>query len=615
MLDKVRARRHIYMRLAVPLAFAILVGRLWYVQIVEGPQFQQQSDQNHLRVDVIAPARGIVYDRYDQQLVENAPSWDVSVIPADLQRANAHAVLALLAQFTHASLTRLEQQVQDDKDNPALPLPLLANVPRDTALTLTEHLNELPGIHIDSSSVRQYVDGPDFAHILGYVGRINQTQFDAAKDTAQPYAVDDVVGQAGMEQLYESQLRGQLGHRTVVVDVGGRTVGTLGEQAAAPGDSVELTVDAGVQRTAYQALVTAIKQAGATEGAAVAIDPRDGAVIALVSVPSFDPNLFAQGISQATWTQLTSDPANPLLDHAIAAQYPPGSMLNPFLAAAALQEAVVKPGQTLACPAVLTEQGWNFYNPIGIGGGPFTLAQALAQHCDTLFAALSGGAKTAGLTLAGLGQDKLLTWLRNFGFAQDSGINLPAEAPGFLPDPAWYQRNQNQAWTPLDTYLVAAGAGPFAVTPLQLAVATAALANGGVIYRPELLQRLITPDGKVLQQLQPAALRRLGLSPAVLLAVQSGLAQSVSAGASKAIDIPTLAVAGMGASAAPNTGGVGQAGLDSWWSGFAPLNDPQLVVTVLVAGGSDPDAGMPVARAMFNAYFTPARAETSSHAG
>lgn len=615
MLDKVRARRHIYMRLVVPLAFAVLVGRLWYVQIVEGPQFQQQSDQNHLRVDVVAPARGIVYDRYDQQLVENAPSWDVSVIPADLERADAHAVLALLAQYTHASLTRLEQQVHDDTDNPALPLPLLTNVPRDTALTLTEHLNELPGIHVDSSAVRQYVDGPDFANILGYVGPINQAQFDAAKGTAQPYALDGVAGQAGLEQLYEAQLRGQLGHRTVVVDVGGRTVGTLGEQAAAPGDSVELTIDAGVQRAAYQALVTAIGQTDGTEGAAVAIDPRDGAVIALVSVPSFDPNLFAQGISQATWDQLNSDPAKPLLDHAIAAQYPPGSMLNPFLAAAALQDAVVTPAQALACPSVLTEQGWNFYNPIGIGGGPFTLAQALARHCDTLFAALSGGTKTAGLNVAGLGQDKLLAWLRNFGFAQDTGIDLPAEAPGFLPDPAWYQRNQNQAWTPLDTYLVAAGAGPFAVTPLQLAVATAALANGGVIYRPELLQRLIAPDGNVLQQLQPEALRRLGLSPAAVQAVRSGLAQSVDGGASRAMAIPTVAVAGMGAAAAPNTGGVGQAGLDSWWSGFAPLDEPQLVVAVLVAGGNDPDAGMPVARAMFNAYFAPPGAETNSNAG
>ncbi|HEV7214268.1 MAG TPA: penicillin-binding protein 2 [Chloroflexota bacterium] len=615
MLDKVRARRRVYARIAVPLAFAMLTGRLWYIQIVEGPQFQQQSDQNHLRVDVIAPARGIIFDRYDQQLVENAPNWVVSVVPSDLQRADAHAVLALLATYTHSSLSRLDQQVRDDKENPALPIPLLYDVPRDTALTLTEHLDALPGIHVDYQATRQYVDGPMFANVLGYVGRISQGQLDASRKSAQPYAPDDTAGQAGIEQGFEGQLRGQLGHRTVVVDVGGRTVGALGQQAATPGDSVELTLDASVQRAAYRALLTAVQQTGATEGAAVALDPRDGAVIALVSVPSFDPNLFVHGVSQAAWAQLTNDPAYPLLDHAIAAQYPPGSMLNPFLAAAALQEHTVTPVQTLACPTVLTEQGWDFRNPTGTGVGPFTLAQALASHCDTLFAALSGGATTTGLKVAGIGSDKLLTWLRNFGFDTPTGIKLPAEASGFLPDPAWYLRNQNQAWTPLDTYLVAAGAGPFAVTPLQLTVATASVANGGVIYRPELLQRLITPDGKVLQQLQPDVVRRLGLSPTVLQTVRNGLAQSVSSGSSQPVRLTPMLAAGMGAAAAPTSGGVGQAGLDAWWSGFAPLNDPQLVVTVLVAGGSAPDAAMPVAKAMFDAYFKPTRAEAVANAG
>lgn len=610
-----RARRLIYARVAIPIAIAILSGRLWYVQIVEGQQFQQQADQNHLRVDVVAPARGIIYDRYDQQLVENAPNWEVSVVPADLKRGDAHAVLALLAQFTQTSLTRLDQQVNDDTANPALPLPLISNVPRDTALTLMEHLDELPGIHVDSPASRHYVDGVDFANILGYVGRISPGQYDASQHTAQPYALDDTTGQAGIEQLFETQLRGELGHRTVVVDVGGRTVGTLGEQRATSGTSVELTIDAGVQRAAYAALTTALQQAGATEGAAVAIDPRDGAILALVTAPSFDPNLFAQGISQADWNRLNTDPAHPLLDHAIAAQYPPGPMLNPFLAAAALQERVVAPQQALACPAVLTEQGWNFYNPAGVGGGPYTLSQALGRHCDTVFAAVSGGATLPGLTVAGLGSEKLLAWLRNFGFSQPTGITVPGEAQGFLPDPAWYLRNQNQAWTPIDTYLVASGAGPFAVTPLQLAVATASLANGGVIYRPQILQRLITPGGTVLQQLQPATTRRLSLDPAVLQAIQNGLAQNAGAGGLQPMPIAALAVAGAGASAAPTSGGVGQAGLDAWWSGYAPLGDPQLVVTVLVAGGGDPNAGMPVAKAMFDAYFKPAKAETAAANG
>lgn len=613
MLDKVRARRLIYARIAVPLALAVLTGRLWFVQIVEGPQFQQQANQNHLRVDAIEPPRGIIYDRYDQQLVENAPTWLVSVIPADLNRANPHAVLTLLAQYTNANLSQIEQMVRDDRNNPALPLPLIQNVPRDTALALTEHLNDLPGIHVDSQAQRQYVDGPAFADILGYVGRIDQQQYDASQHTTQPYAPDDTVGQAGIEQRFEADLRGQLGHRTVVVDVGGRTVGTLGEQQPTPGDSVELTVDAGVQRAAYQALVAAVQKANATEGAAVAIDPRNGAIVAMVSAPSFDPNLFAQGISQAQWSQLTNDPAHPLLNHAIAAQYPPGSILDPFLAAAALQDHLITTSQPFPCPSVLTVQGWSFYNSLVVPPGPFTLPQALGQHCDTLFTALSGGAKASGLDVPGIGATSLLTWLRAFGFAQPTGIRLPGEASGFLPDPAWYQRAQNAAWTPLDTYLVGAGAGPFAITPLQLATATAALANGGTIWRPKLLQRLITPDGKVAQQLQPEALRRLTLSPTVLQAIRDGLTQSVTTGASRAVRLSGASVAGIGATAAPNSGTIGQAGLDAWWTGFAPAAHPQLVVTVLVAGGDDPNAAVPVVQAILDATFKPTKAVTASH--
>ena len=610
MLDKVRARRLLYARLAIPLALAALTGRLWFVQIVEGPQFRQQADQNHQRVDVIEPPRGIIYDRYDQQLVENAPSWVVSVVPADLSRAGTDTVLARLARLTGADLSQLQLAVRQDPNNAGLPLTVLTDLPREQALALKEQAELLPGVTVEAVAVRHYVDSPAFAQVLGYMGRVDASQYQDALHTAEPYAPDAMVGRAGAEQRYEAALRGQLGYQTVVVDAGGRTVGTLPSgQPETPGDSVELTLDAGVQRAAYQGLLAAMRRAGASGGAAVALDPRDGAVVALVSAPSFDGNLFATGISQADWQRLIGDPAGPLLNKAIAAQYPPGPMLDPFVALAALQEGIVPPDTPFPCPGVLNESGWLFYNPLHAPSGPVTLPQALAQRCDTLLVAVAGGAHAGGLDLAGMGQDRLLGWLRRFGFDQRTGIDLPAEAAGFLPDPAWVLRVRNAAWGPVDTDLVATGAGPTAVTPLQLAVATAALANGGTIWQPELLQRQIAPDGSVRRQLHALPRGKVPLTPAAQAAVLGALADSVRNGPSQAVRVAGLGIAGLGAAAAPAGGGTGQPGLNAWWSGFAPLDDPQLVVTVLLAGGDDPTAAQAVARAIFQAQFAPAQAE------
>ncbi len=610
MLDKARGRRLLYARWIVPLAMLLLAGRLWYVQIVMGPHFRQMAEQNHLRIDVIEPPRGMIYDRYDQELVENVPLWTVSVVPSDLDRSAGDHELSLLASLTGADLSRFQLALRQNQDNPVVPVTVLSGVPRDTALTLMEYSDVLPGVQVQSRAFRQYVDGPAFAQILGYMGQIDQAQYTASLHTDQPYALNADVGQAGVEQRYETDLRGKLGHQTVAVDVRGRVVNQLGTDPAAPGNSVELTLDASVQRAAYSALGDAINRSHATGGAAVAIDPRDGAVVALLSLPSFDNNLFANGISQADWLRLNQDPSHPLLNHAVAAQYPPGPMLEPFIAAAALQEQVVGADKAYACPSVLAQQGWTFHNWLSTTPASVTLPQALAQRCDTLFAALAGGAKgSPGLDLSGLGQQKLLSWLQQFGFGSPTDIDLPAESAGFVPTPTWKQQAMNAGWSPIDTYLVAAGAGPLSVTPVQIAVAMAALANDGTVWQPQIIQRLLSPDGHVLGHLSPKATRRLDLSRSTLQSVGLGLTDSVTNGPSKAAKLAGIAVAGMGGAATAGSDNVGEQGLNSWWAGYAPASDPQLVVTVLVTGGTDPDAALPVGRAMLEAALKPNRTD------
>ncbi len=605
-LDKVRARRVLYARLAIVLAVGTLTARLWYLQIVEGPAMQQLATENHVRIETVEPPRGIIYDRYDQQLVENAPDWAVSAYPQDLPPASTTGVLALLAQLTGANLSQMELTVQDARNNGDASVDLITSVPRDMAFNLLAHDEDLPGIVVQAVATRSYVDGPEFSNILGYMGQIDAQQYTASKTTDQPYAIDALVGQSGIEQQYETPLRGQLGHDTVAIDANGNVLNVLKSDAPVAGNSVELTVDATVQRAAYQALQAAMKQSGSTSGAVVALDPRNGAVLALVTSPSFDNNLFSRGVSQADWNRLNTDPTHPLVDHAVAAQYPPGNQVLPFITAGAVQDGVVPASLSLRCPAKIEQNGWDFFTSGAAPVGQLTLSQALGSGCDTLAYILAGGViGQPEFPAAGLGETGILRWLAAFGFGQRTQIQVGSEAAGFIPDAKWKQAAFNTGWTQTDTYLVAGGAGPLAVTPVQLAEAMAILANGGTAWQPLLVQRVIAPDGTVVSQLKSVALRRVPLNQQTLAAVRAGLADNVATGPAHGVTVAGLQLAGTGGPAAPESTGLGESGLDSWWTGYGPANDPQLVVTVLVAGGSDPAAAEPVARAVFQAALKP----------
>ncbi|MCL4508393.1 MAG: penicillin-binding transpeptidase domain-containing protein [Chloroflexi bacterium] len=606
-----RERRISIFLVLTPVLITILLARLWWVQIVLGPQYQRRANFNHERVVTIQPLRGIVYDRYDQQLVENAPSWQITLIPADVPNGEMTAVLRRLSALTHIELESLDVRVRDDKGSPVQALTLVDGVQRDVAFSVLEHLDSLPGVHVDYIPQRQYIDGPAFAPVVGYVGLISSQQYKAALKTPDPYPVNSFVGKAGVEQVFEQQLRGILGHQTLEIDASGQTVQTISTSKAIPGDSVELTVAADVQRVAYQALNSLVQQGKATGGAVVAVDPRNGAVVVLASVPSYDPNVLSSGLTAAEWSRLMSNPAHPLVDHAISSQYPPGPMLDPFLAAAELQAGVLQPQRNWVCPQRIDVNGWLFFNSRTVPTAPVNTLGALGQGCSTLFLGLTGQQPAVTGVKQGLGHVNLLHWLEAFGFRQPTGIILPGETTGFLPTPSWYERSLNAAWTSVDTYLVASGAGPDAITPIQLAVATAALANGGKVWQPQLLQRLITPSGRVLTELSPHLTRNLALSTSTTSTIIQGLAEANRA--RNSVSVPGFTIAGLGGYAtSPNTTGFLPV-IDSWWTGFGPTYDPQIAVTVLVQDATDGRQAGNVAEKILTEFFHPSHAAEVSN--
>lgn len=600
--NHVRERRLILFLYLAPALLLVLIVRLWWIQILQGPLYQHEANINHQRTVAIQPLRGIIYDRYDQQLVENAPSWSISLIPADVPRRQINAVLYQVSILAHVEFQQLQIRVRDDSYSPVIPLVLVPNIQRDEAFSILGRLNQLPGIYVSYQPQRQYDDGPVFSPVVGYVGLISNSEYQKALHGSQPYTMNSLVGKAGIEQVFERELRGTVGHETLEVDATGRIVQQYVQAPAAPGDSVELTIEANVQRAAYNALMRLIAAGKATSGAVVAVDPRNGAVIALVSAPSYDPNQLSQGLTPIQWNQLTSNPAHPLVDHALESQYPPGAILDPFLATAELQSGILSQQRSVTCPTRLTYNGWLFANSTTTPASISDVVSALAGHCDTLFIGLSGNSALIPGFTAGLGHSRLLNWLKQFGFGELTTIDLPGEASGFLPTPNWYSRTLNTAWTPIDTLLVASGAGPDAITPIQLAVATASLANGGKVWQPQLLQRLIAPSGRVLRQLQAHLLRSLPISSET----RSLITQALEAH-EKTFNqtLPLPQVAGMSAIAtSPDTEGTVPV-VDSWWTGFAPSQDPQIALSVIVVDDPVGTEASQVARAVLQEYFHP----------
>lgn len=578
--------------------FVVLVSQLVRLQVVGGKEFRAMAEGNRLRERIILAPRGYIKDRSGEILAQNTAGFRLIAIPVDLPKDGLEGEVSALATVLGLPLPALTTALSKVDTKSFEPVVLAEDISRDQSILFETRSSEFLGFQVEATPIREYTNAEMFSHVLGFTGIVSSN--DLHDTELAGYSAQDYIGKTGIEQQYERFVRGQNGQEQIEVDATGRVVKTLGTVNPKPGNILELNIDKELQEKLY----TELLQKG-VKGAAVALDPKTGQVLALVSVPGFNNNLFAHGIKTEQYKGLLEDKNLPLFNRAIAGTYPPGSTVKIMGALAALEEGVVSESTVIMDRGVLVIPNqydsriqYNFYGWKRAGLGPMTVRTAIAESSDIYFYTVSGGHPASSIT--GLGAEKLASFYRRFGLGKPTGIDLPGEKSGVVADPAWkaeYFKDNSilKQWYLGDTYHIGIGQGDMLTTPLQVAVWTSSIANNGVAYKPTLLKRVVDQQGKIVFEPPREKVVDLGTSEKNLKVVQEGMRLTVTNGSGN--QLSTLPIEAAGKTGTSQFDGSDMSRTHAWFTSYAPFNNPQIVVTVLVeAGGEGHEAAVPVAK-------------------
>jgi penicillin-binding protein 2 len=571
--------------------FALIFFRLWYLQVLSGDKYEAQAQNNRVREIKVQAPRGEIVDRHGQVLVDNRNSLSIKVTPDKLPEdvGQREQVYRRLAKLLRLKPRRLERRIEGElKELPFSKPTVKQDVPQELVAFVLERQSEFPGVEPEREFLRDYPHGPVGAHLFGQVGEVNEKQLKDQRYNG--VEMGDRVGQAGIEAEYDRFLRGRNGAARLEVDALGKLTNTLKRDPAIQGKQLRLSLDLDVQRVAQQTLA-----GGTGKGAFAVMNVNNGEVLALGSQPSFDPNIFTKPISQKRLDALKS-PAlgEPLLNRAIQAGYPTGSTFKLVTATAALESGHITPDTPLNDPGSITVGGVTFENAGKVAHGALALRQALTVSSDVFFYQLGQYMNEKGMPLQ--------KWGHRLGIGRRTGIDLPGEAPGRMPSPQWRARWKKQGlladdrlWSVGDNINLSVGQGDLLADPLQMAVAYAAIANGGRVLRPRLGLRIEDASGRALQQLDAPTARRLKISKANRDAIMEGLHGAANGPGGTS----TPVFEGFPIPIAGKTGTAEHVGKpdQSWYVALAPYPNPKYVVAVTdEAGGFGADTAAPMAR-------------------
>lgn len=557
-----RPLRFLAFGLVTLLVFGLLSTRLAYLQITNGTTYAAQAEVNRT-VEIAVPApRGLIYDRRGRPLVSNVASHAVRITPADLPFSQREDVARRLGGLLGMEPVEILAILDSASGSRFDPVRIAQDVPEDVARLVSESSAELPGVGVAVETRREYPDGALLSHIVGYTGPVDDTTYQRLR--AEGYLADDMIGRAGVEASFESALRGTYGMELVERDATGRDIQVLRTvQQAVPGASLRLTIDRTIQKEATQALKWGMRVAGLKRGVFIVMNPQTGEVLALVSLPTYDNNLFAKGISAAAFGKLVRDKNKPLTNHAVQAHYPPGSTFKLVAGTGALQDKKVTPRTRIRTRAFLVSGGTRFYDWNRRGFGMCNLNCGFGHSSDTYFFQLAGM----------LGADRLAYWARQYGFGKPTGIDLPGEVAGIIPSNRWKLSTFGQPMFEGEVFQAGIGQGYDVVTPIQLINAFAALANGGRLYRPQLVREIIGPDGEVIQPFKPDLIRKMPVSKANLRAMRlAGRATVTLRHTYNLVDMPVKVAGKSGTAEFGTRDAKGRLPFHSWFVGFVGKN-------------------------------------------
>lgn len=570
-LERLR-QRLVRLTIIIIIAFAILVIRTGYLQIIKGNYFRNVSENNRIRLIPIAASRGMIYDRNGKVLVQDIPSFDIAMIQLGLSNEERAQTIIKLKKIVKINSKEVMEKILAKKNRPFEPVVIVSDVDNETLTKVAEWITELPGIIIQVNPKRYYICGSIYAHILGYIGEISKETL--MKKHGEGYKYGDLIGRSGVEEYYDAFLKGHDGGKQIEVDVRGKQLQVLGNMEPIPGSNLVLTIDSKLQEIASEAL-------GDKSGAVVVMNPNNGEVLAMVSKPSFNPNMFLVHMTPAQAKAIFTDKCFPLLNRAIQALYSPGSVFKIIVTAAALENKIINDEDTYCCGGIYWIGDKRFTCFQREKHGWVNIINALTYSCNIFFYQL--GYK--------LGVDRISKFAMDLGLGNKTGIDLPAETSGLVPTRSWKKKKYTEEWYSGETINLSIGQGYLLTTPLQIAQSLSVLVNGGYVFKPRIIKQIIDPSGNK-KVFNPEVTRIISLSDETQKVLLKGLENVVIKGTGQGASLPYLRVGGKTGTAQNPTGKD-----HALFVCVAPINSPKVVISVIVEhGGRGGIEAVPVAR-------------------
>lgn len=555
----------------------ILCFRLWQLQILDGDKYKRLSEDNRLRILKTPAPRGIIYDRNGTPLVKNIPFFSVSITTDNFRGIDTGSLAALLG----LTKKEVEEKLNKKDNSPFVPVKLKQGLSFGEIARIEARRSDFPGLFVETDVGREYLFGKVGAHIIGYLGKI--TAYQLNNPELRYFPPDALIGQWGVEALFDNQLRGMPGERIIEVDALGRELRMIQERPSVKGTDINLSIDINIQKAVEDAF-------GEKAGALVAIKPDSGEILALESLPSFNPNIFSMGIAYNDWKAIMEDKKKPMLNRAVQSQYPPGSTFKIITAIAALEEGIINPDTKINCTGGINYGRWTFGCWKKGGHGPVDFHRAIVESCDVYFYELGRR----------LGIDKIYKYATAFGLGRETGIELipVKERKGLIPNAEWKKEKKRLPWYLGDTFISAIGQGYITATPIQMALMTATFANGGKIYKPSLIKIDQSPSGII--NLKPETIKMIKEALSGVVNDPNGTAQ----GARSSLTViggktGTAQVVGK------KKGLSGERFMDhAWFVAFAPVDNPEIALSVFVEhGGGGGAVAAPIAKRAIEAYM------------